>query len=180
MFFNDGPPKATTCWVVKPALSPLCRIIRNQVNTAIPDLTGFHDIYRHHAHTIYDLEQVNDRLGQTAVSFDHSKLIGIVESTELDDANELKPREPYTADIAQHVLAFLKSEVAGGRLPPNLTPIQSGIGSIADSVLFGLLQSDLKDLEVWTGNTCIPFICMPFDQRLAESEALIFQQTPQR
>lgn len=52
--------------------------------------------------------------------------------------------------MAGHLLEFLRSEVASGRLTTRLAPIQSGIGSVANAVLEGLIDSEFADLEVYS------------------------------
>jgi succinyl-CoA:acetate CoA-transferase len=49
-----------------------------------------------------------------------------------------------TQGIANHLIAFFEKEVAEGRLPKNLGPLQAGIGSIANAVLTGLKILTLK------------------------------------
>lgn len=48
------------------------------------------------------------------------------------------------------MVEFFKSEVAAGRLPANLLPLQSGVGSVANAVINGLVNSDFEDLTVYT------------------------------
>lgn len=52
--------------------------------------------------------------------------------------------------IANHIIEFLQSEVKNGRLPKNLLPLQSGVGSIANAVVVGILNSPFENLTVWT------------------------------
>src|SRR3546814_4234625 len=52
--------------------------------------------------------------------------------------------------IAAHLLDFFHSEVARGRLPASLLPLQSGVGNIANAVLSGLVDSSFTDLTAYT------------------------------
>jgi acetyl-CoA hydrolase len=52
--------------------------------------------------------------------------------------------------IAGHLVEFLQHEVAIGRMPDNLHPLQSGIGNIANAVVEGLASASFKNLNVWT------------------------------
>src|SRR5699024_11919811 len=52
--------------------------------------------------------------------------------------------------IAYHLLDFLRSEVEQGRLDKTLAPLQSGIGSIANAVFHGMVDSEFKDLEIYS------------------------------
>jgi len=52
--------------------------------------------------------------------------------------------------IASHIVKFLQSEVAAGRLPNPLPPMQSGVGGVANAVLSALVRSELDHLSVYT------------------------------
>ena len=49
-----------------------------------------------------------------------------------------------------NVVSFLKSEVEAGRLPPNLGPIQSGVGNVANAVLSALGTGGFRNLNMYT------------------------------
>lgn len=48
------------------------------------------------------------------------------------------------------LIEFLRKEVEVGRLTNRLAPLQSGIGSVANAVLHGMLDSEFEDLEVYS------------------------------
>ena len=52
--------------------------------------------------------------------------------------------------MSQNFLELLKKEVAEGRMPKNLLPLQSGVGAVANAVISGFVDSDLKNLSVYT------------------------------
>ena len=52
--------------------------------------------------------------------------------------------------MAYHVIDFLKNEVKAGRLPKNLLPLQSGVGSVANAVLAGLNDSGFSNLTFFS------------------------------
>jgi succinyl-CoA:acetate CoA-transferase len=52
--------------------------------------------------------------------------------------------------MAENLIGFLESEVEMGRLPENLLPLQSGVGSVANAVLGGLCNSKFTDLNVYS------------------------------
>ena len=54
------------------------------------------------------------------------------------------------AAIGAHIISFLKEEVAAGRQPASLSPIQSGVGSVANAVLAGLGSSGFTGLRMYT------------------------------
>jgi succinyl-CoA:acetate CoA-transferase len=49
-----------------------------------------------------------------------------------------------------HILEFLSWEVQKGRMPTNLLPLQSGVGNIANAVLFGLEEGKFEGLTSYT------------------------------
>ena len=54
------------------------------------------------------------------------------------------------AALGAHIISFLKEEVAAGRQPASLSPIQSGVGSVANAVLAGLGSSGFTGLRMYT------------------------------
>ena len=54
-------------------------------------------------------------------------------------------------------------QVRMGRLPARLLPMQSGIGSIANAVVKGLIDGPFQDVKVWTevfqGGACCTHTC---------------------
>ena len=52
--------------------------------------------------------------------------------------------------MAENLIKFLESEVEKGRLPKNLLPLQSGVGSVANAVLGGLCNSNFTNLDVYS------------------------------
>jgi len=125
-----------------------------EVNRQQPEkLLGMHDIYYGTALPPHrqplPLVHPDDRIGQTTFICDPEKIVAIVE-TDLPDHHA--PFTPVDADsqrIAEHVLDFLSHEVAHGRLPENLLPLQSGVGNIANAVLAGLGKSHYRGLTAY-------------------------------
>ena len=52
--------------------------------------------------------------------------------------------------IGENIIKFFENEVAEGRLGKSLLPIQSGVGSVANAVLYGLRDSEFEDLTCYT------------------------------
>ena len=48
------------------------------------------------------------------------------------------------------LLNFLREEIKAGRLTNKLAPLQSGVGSVANAVLNGFVDSEFEDLEVYS------------------------------
>ena len=46
--------------------------------------------------------------------------------------------------------SFLKDETKAGRLPAQLPPLQSGVGSVANAVLAGLKDSDFENINIYS------------------------------
>ena len=52
--------------------------------------------------------------------------------------------------MAKNLISFLEKEVEAKRLPKNLLPLQSGVGSVANAILGGLVESKFEDLVVYS------------------------------
>lgn len=118
-----------------------------------PELEGMHDIYiqekpPHRTHI--PLYKANDRIGTPYVECGTEKIKYIVESHIPDKTVHLAPVDETSQRIAQHLIEFLKQEIKYGRLPQELLPIQSGVGSIANAVLHGLVNCDFKNLTMYS------------------------------
>ena len=50
--------------------------------------------------------------------------------------------------MSQHLIKFFEQEIAEGRLPKTLLPLQSGVGSVANAVISGLAQGPFTDLSI--------------------------------
>ncbi|MDR2852225.1 MAG: acetyl-CoA hydrolase/transferase family protein [Burkholderiaceae bacterium] len=118
------------------------------------ELLGMHDIYYGTALPPHrkpiPLTLPDDRIGESTLHCDPAKIVAIVE-TDLPDRNSpfASPDED-SRRIAEHVLEFLDHEVAHGRLPAQLLPLQSGVGNIANAVLAGLGGSNYRNLTAYT------------------------------
>jgi succinyl-CoA:acetate CoA-transferase len=63
--------------------------------------------------------------------------VAIVLTDSPDRNSPFKQPDEASRRIAGHILEFLSWEVKKGRMPANLLPLQSGVGNIANVVLFG-------------------------------------------
>jgi succinyl-CoA:acetate CoA-transferase len=117
-------------------------------------LEGMHDIYYGTAlppkRRPIPLIRPDDRIGEPYFRVDPAKIVAIVE-TDAPDRN-LPFAEPDVAakGIAGHLLEFYRHEVKGGRLPPDLLPLQSGVGNITNAVLAGLLDAPFSNMTAFT------------------------------
>ncbi|QQK77650.1 acetyl-CoA hydrolase/transferase family protein [Salicibibacter cibarius] len=125
-----------------------------ELNLAHPaELEGLHDIYEAGEQGSRDpiqLMNVDDRLGSKGIPVDIEKIKGVVITNQADSPSTIVPPDEETAVMANHLIDFLRKEKELGRLPDNLAPLQSGIGSVANAVLHGLLDSEFTDLEVYS------------------------------
>jgi succinyl-CoA:acetate CoA-transferase len=117
-------------------------------------LEGIHDIYDvsglHGERTPIPIMRTADRIGSPYVKLDPAKVVAVVMTNHADrNAPFKKPGEDHLR-IAQHILDFLDGEVKAGRLPASLTPIQSGVGNIANAVLMGLNQGSFENMTSYT------------------------------
>lgn len=96
------------------------------------------------------LVKTNDRIGTIGIPIDVEKVKGIVFTNQLDSPSTIVPPDEETVIMAQHLIEFLRKEVEVGRLTNRLAPLQSGIGSVANAVLHGMLDSEFEDLEVYS------------------------------
>ncbi len=124
-----------------------------EINTKIPSFEGLHDCLSFEVpphKNIYPIRTVTDRIGTTSMPCDRNKIVAIVESCKDPVGRPLGPSDKKSELIAGHIISFLHNEVKNGRLPKNLLPLQSGVGSIANAVFGGLLKSTFENLTVWT------------------------------
>ncbi|MCP8970488.1 acetyl-CoA hydrolase/transferase family protein [Ectobacillus ponti] len=118
-----------------------------------PELEGLHDLYepgKQGERLPIPLVKPNDRIGTTGIPIDPEKVKGIVFTEQPDSPSTIVPPDEETVVMAQHLIQFLRKEVQAGRLAESLAPLQSGIGSVANAVLHGLLDSEFHDLEVYS------------------------------
>src|ERR687888_646104 len=105
-------------------------------------LEGMHDIFsvssRHGERVAIPITRADDRVGKPYQTIDLSKVVAVIETHCADRNAPFKAPEEVHKKIAQHILDFLDGEVKAGRLPKSLTPLQSGVGNIANAVLVGL------------------------------------------
>lgn len=125
-----------------------------EINTAQPrGLYGIHDVYDvgvRGARAPIPIIRPSDRIGLPGIPVDPDKILAVVFTHRPDSPSPISPPDRDTERIAAHILRFLRDEVAAGRLTPRLAPLQAGIGSVANAVLYGLLDSEFHDLEFYS------------------------------
>src|SRR5450755_1978388 len=126
-----------------------------EVNSWQPTaLEGMHDIY-------YGLKpppnrgpiplvSTGQRIGTPYLEVAPEKVVAIVLTDSPDRNSAFKTPDKASKEIAGHILEFLAWEVQKGRMPANLLPLQSGVGNIANAVLFGLEEGKFEGLSSYT------------------------------
>ncbi|HET8869737.1 MAG TPA: acetyl-CoA hydrolase/transferase family protein [Aquabacterium sp.] len=150
----DGAIVPTTSVGNSASFAILARQVIVEINLSMPlELEGLHDIYiptyRPNRQPI-PLVSVDQRIGQTAIPIDPDKIAAIVFTDRPDSPSTVLPPDSETAAIAGHLNDFLLHEVRANRLTPSLQPLQAGIGTIANAVLHGLVDSPFKDLHMYS------------------------------
>ena len=74
----------------------------------------------------------------------------MVETNAPDRNSKFAAPDANSQAIATHIIDFLQHEVAKGRLPKELLPLQSGVGNIANAVLAGLNTGPFDHLTAYT------------------------------
>ena len=116
-------------------------------------LEGLHDLYepgKQGERLPIPIVKTDDRIGTIGIPIDVEKAKGIGLTNQLDSPSTIVPPDEETVIMAQHLIEFLRKEVEVGRLTNRLAPLQSGIGSVANAVLHGMLDSEFEDLEVYS------------------------------
>ena len=117
-------------------------------------LEGMHDIYYGTRlppdRVPIPLVRPDDRIGQPYLTCDPDKIVAIVETDAPDRNLPFAAPDESARQIAGHLMEFFRHEVALGRLPASLLPIQSGVGNIANAVLTGLVDSPFENLTAYT------------------------------
>ena len=119
-----------------------------------PALEGMHDIYYGTAlppHRLpIPLVRPDDRIGELFFHCDPAKIVAIVETNAPDRNLPFKAPSDDARAIAGHILELFRHEVAKGRLPQNLLPIQSGVGNISNAVLASLADGPFEEMTAYT------------------------------
>lgn len=125
-----------------------------EINLSAPlALEGFHDIYIPGARPrrgAIPLLAPWQRMGWTSIPVHPDRIAAIVITDSPDSPSNALPPDAETDAIARHVIAFLAGEVKAGRMGPELRPLQAGIGTIANAVLHGLIDSPFRHMTMYS------------------------------
>ena len=117
-------------------------------------LEGMHDVYYGTAlppnRVPIPLIRPDQRIGEPFLRCDPDKVVAVVETDAPDRNAPFAPPDETARMIAGHLMEFFTHEVARGRLPASLLPLQSGVGNIANAVLSGLAEGPFDNLTAYT------------------------------
>jgi len=146
-------------------------------------LEGMHDIY-------YGLKpppnrgpiplvSPGQRIGSPYLEVRPEKVVAIVLTDSPDRNSPFKAPDQASRRIAAHILEFLLWEVQKGRMPANLLPLQSGVGNIANAVLFGLKEGPFEGLTSYTEVIQDGMIRLLKSGKLTSASATAFSLSPE-
>ncbi len=92
----------------------------------------------------------DSRIGLPWIPIPAEKIAAIVITEKQDSSAAISPPDDETRAIASHLIGFFNAEVAAGRMDNRLAPLQAGIGTIANAVLHGLIDSPFHDLKMYS------------------------------
>ncbi|MBK5254338.1 MAG: acetyl-CoA hydrolase/transferase family protein [Peptostreptococcaceae bacterium] len=99
---------------------------------------------------VINITKPDDKIGTPYVECGFDKIAAIVVTDLQDKTRPLTPVDETSKEISDNIITFLKGEVDKGQLTNSLLPIQSGVGSVANAVLYGLCESDFENLTFYT------------------------------
>lgn len=125
-----------------------------EINTSQPvKLEGMHDIYS--PRKLKETEAIpivraNNRVGMPYIRCRPDKIAAVVITDIPDSTRSIARTDEKSQKMADFLVEFLENEVAQGRLPKKLPPIQSGVGNMANAVLGGLQKSNFRNLVIYS------------------------------
>lgn len=138
-----------------PTYAMMAKKIFIEINEVLPkELYGMHDVvllqdppYRREIPIFH----ANDRIGSPVLKIDPSKVVGIVKTNSYDGVKPFTAVDEVSQQIGSNVVKFLVSEYLAGRLPKEFLPLQSGVGNVANAVLYDLGESkELPNFMMYT------------------------------
>ncbi len=96
------------------------------------------------------ITSAEDRIGTTYIPCGIEKIAAVVISDSADNTRAFSAVTETERKISENILSFLRGEVAAGRLSNSLLPLQSGVGSVANAVLYGLCDAEFSGLSCYT------------------------------
>jgi succinyl-CoA:acetate CoA-transferase len=155
-----------------------------EVNSSQPmELEGMHDLYyglgRPPHRDPIPLTTPNQRIGVPYLKIPAEKVIAVVRTNAPDRATSFKAPDENSRKIAANILDFLGWEVKKGRLPESLLPLQSGVGNIANAVLYGLEEGPFEGLTAYTEVIQDGLISLLNSGKMLSASATAFSLSPE-
>jgi len=154
-FTEDGYIIPSTSLLDAPTYTMLADKVIVEINTNVPEeLEGIHDVYIPEIppnRKPIPLTNCSDRIGTPYISVRPDKIAAIIESNIPDCPPSKTLVDEESRRIAELLIDFFRSEVKHHRLPPNLLPLQFGIGSIPEALAAELTTSSFTNIEFFTG-----------------------------
>jgi succinyl-CoA:acetate CoA-transferase len=129
-------------------------IVIVEVNTSQPlELEGMHDVYVPEDppdRQPIPIARVDDRIGTPYIPCGADKITYIVPCDLPDAVRPLAAIDEDALAMSAHLTEFFNHEIKQGRMPKNLLPLQSGVGSVANAVMAGMVKSPYTNLKVYT------------------------------
>lgn len=151
---EEGNLIPTTSVGNTPSYVQQAKMVIVEVNTSQPlELEGMHDIYvpaDPPGRLPIPLVNPADRIGTTYIPCSPDKIVAIVITDIKDRVRPLGQVDEVSRKMAANLIDFFQSEVRQGRLPQNLLPLQSGVGSVANAILAGLVDSTFQNLDFYS------------------------------
>lgn len=142
---DDGRLVLGTGAGISTTIALMAKKIIIELNSAISTkLEGLHDLYLPadppHRREI-PIYNVNDRIGSPYLYVDPKKVLGVVRTHCTDEVAPFSALDATSEKIGANVCEFLVNELRHGRLPKEFLPLQSGVGNVANAVLYGLADA---------------------------------------
>ena len=151
---EDGGIVPTTAVGCSQTYIDLAERVIVELNLAQPAaLEGMHDIYRVQnppCRQPIPLTGVGERIGSPVLRCPLEKIAAVVIGEAEEHPRPLAPEDEISRAIAANIVRFLEGEKAAGRLSADKLPLQSGVGSVANAVLFGLKNSDFEHMSFFS------------------------------
>lgn len=152
---SDGQAVLTSSVGASPTFLRTARRVILELNRRHPaSLRGFHDLYEPEdppARKHIPIYRPADRIGTQTVAIDPAKIAGVVQTDLEDEVAGFDEPSEVTRKIGENVADFLAGELRSGRIAPQFLPIQSGVGNVANAVLFAMgSHPDIPPFSMYT------------------------------
>lgn len=152
---EDGEIVLTSGVGISPTIANLADKIIIELNSRHPKtLRGIHDIYEAQDPPVrkeIPIFTPSDRAGSPVLKVDPKKIVAVVKTNRKDEVGGFTQPDEITSRIGKYVSEFLTQEIKAGRIPASFLPVQSGVGNIANAVMFELGNNpDIPAFQMYT------------------------------